>query len=236
MMDIKKYHVGKEQIYRIIIVLAIIVTVISAIYAIINGRYYFNHRNLRLMQQSITSYGVWSPLIIFALICINTLIPPIPIPIPLIEIATGAVFGLWPGIIIIWVTQVISSIITFFLSRYIGKFFLKKLMQNQFVGFFRQFIQKKGPFAIFVIRATMSSPINISYLGGLMQVGFLGFTIATALGVIPETVLFVYLGTLMQHTRIRLWYIFIGLVVMGIAPFTALLLSRLFSRKKEVTR
>ena len=232
-VDTKRFHFKKEQLYRMIIVIGIILTIIAAVYAIITGRHYFTRRNLLQLQTAISSYGVWSPLIIFFLIFINILVPPLPLPIPLVEIATGVIYGLWPGIILIWITQVISAVTSFVISKYIGKLFLKKLIQSKFLSFFKRFIEKKGALAIFVIRATMSSPFNISYLAGFMQIGFIGFMIATALGIIPETVLFVYLGTLIQHTRIRLWYVFIGLVVVGILPFTVLLVSKLFPKKEH---
>lgn len=230
-MNIPRIHFKKEQLYQLIIAIAIILTVVAAIYAIINGRHYFNRRSLRQLQGEITSYGIWSPFIIFFLIFINILIPPLPIPVPFVEIAAGVIFGFWPGVIIVWISQVLSSIATYIFSKHIGKLFLRNLMRSNFLNFFRQFIEKRGAFAIFVIRATMSAPFSVSYLAGFMQVGLLGFTGAIMLGAIPETVLFVYLGTLIQHTRIRLWYIFTFLVILSILPFILLLISKLLPKR-----
>lgn len=229
----KRNYLNRELLYRIIIALAIIVTVIAGVYAIMNGRHYFNRRNLRLLDDQILSFGIWAPLVIVFLIFINILIPPIPIPIPLVEIAAGVIFGFWPGVLLVWVSQVLSSVITFLLSRKIGKFFLKKLMNSKFLGFIREFIAKKGALGVFVIRATMTSPFSISYIAGFMDISLLGFTLAMIVGAIPETILFVYLGTLAQHARIRLWYIGIPMVILSLLPLTIFLTTKLLPKKKK---
>ena len=224
----------RENIYKIIIVLALILTITASVYAIINGRHYFSRRNLRQLENEIKSFGIWSPLAIFGIIFLDILIPPLPIPIPLVEIIAGVILGFWPGAILIWVTQLISSITAFSLSKRIGKFFINGIMKNRIFGFYQQFIKKRGTFAVFVIRATMSAPFSISYMAGLMQMNALGFTVAILLGAIPEVVIFVYLGTLIQQTHIRLWYILITLVILGTIPLIVLLTSKIWPKRSAV--
>ena len=225
----------RKNLYRILIFLAIVATLVASTYAIINGRRYFSNRNLRQIGTELKVFGVWTPLVIFLLILASALIPPLPIPTSFLEISSGIIFGFWPGVILVWLSQIISAIACFLLSQKIGKIFIDKISKFSAFNFFKQFIEKQGALAIFVLRATMTSPFNVSYFAGLMQMKINEFFVATAVGAIPETVLFVYLGTLIsERVRFRLWYVFLGLLILNYLPtLIALIISSL--KKHQTT-
>jgi uncharacterized membrane protein YdjX (TVP38/TMEM64 family) len=211
--------ITKKNIYQILIVIAIFAIVIASVYTVVNGRHYFTNHNLRQIGTELRNYGIWSPIVIFLLILTSALIPPLPLPISFLEISSGIIFGFWPGILLAWFSQIISFIACFLLSQKIGKIFIGKIVNLPIFNFYKQYIEKKGALAIFVFRATLSSPFNISYFAGLIKMNGWKFFIASALGVIPEVVLFVFLGTLIdEHVRFRLWYIFLFLLVLTYLP------------------
>lgn len=198
-------------------ILIICITVAVIIYLITHGRRYFSRRSIRQMQSVIHSYGTWSPLAVFFLIFISTLIPPLPLPIPIIELAAGYLYGFGPGFIVIWISQIISSLSAYGVSRYFGKKILKPLLKYRIISFYQEYLKEKGAIAVLISRSTMSSPFNVvSFLSGFTQMSMSKFTGATILGTLPESVLFSYIGSLVQHTRFRLWYVFILLVLLGI--------------------
>jgi len=204
------------KIRKFLFILAGIIGTALVVYLIIRGRRYFSRRNIRQMQNVINSYGSWSPVAIIFLIVISTAIPPLPLPIPLIEMAAGLIFGFGEGFLLVWISQIIGSVAAFIMTRMIGKSIFRRILENRIFNFYRRYIHHKGPLAIFTIRATMASPFNVvSFLAGLTQMHVAEFTAATVLGTIPESVLFSYIGSLLQHTRLRLWYIFILTVVLG---------------------
>jgi uncharacterized membrane protein YdjX (TVP38/TMEM64 family) len=180
------------------------------------------------MQTAITSYGSWSPLAIIFLIVISTVIPPLPLPIPLIEIASGLIFGFGEGFLLVWISQIIGSLGAFVMTRMLGKSIFRRVLDNRVFNFYRRYIHTKGPLAIFTIRATMASPFNVvSFLAGLTDMRILNFTVATVLGTIPEAVLFSFIGSLLQSMRLRLWYVFILTVLLSaIGPVLMYLESR----------
>jgi len=230
----KSLKFRKDKIYQIITVIAVILTVAISVYAVISGRQYFNRRGVRQIALEIRQFGPWAPLFLAGLILINTLVPPIPIPIPLIEIVAGSVFGFWPGFILVWLTQIISSVSAFFMSKYISKLFLKKIIKSRFFNFYNRLIKKRRAFAVFVIRATMTAPFNISFLAGISDMPFLNFLGATTLGVITESAFFPYLGTLIvQRVRFRLWYVLIILIILSVLPTVILLISRILPKKNH---
>jgi uncharacterized membrane protein YdjX (TVP38/TMEM64 family) len=223
----------RERIHKIITLIAIIFTIIATGYLIYNSRHQFNRRSLRQIESEVKSMGAFGPLLIFALILINVMIPPLPIPVALIEIAAGMIFGFGPGVAITWIAQIFSSWAAFRTTKYLGKKFLGGLANSKWLVFYRDFLQKQGAFGVFVIRATMSSPFNITYLAGLMQMETSGFLLATTLGVIPEVVMYSLLGNLI-HDRvpIRLWYVFAVVVIISTAPILILTTGNLFKKPK----
>jgi uncharacterized membrane protein YdjX (TVP38/TMEM64 family) len=219
--------------YQTLIIIALVVLIIGSVYTVIHGRHYFNRSHVRRLEGKIDSTGILSPLVVFALILISTLIPPLPLPIPLIEMAAGLLFGFWPAVVLVWFSQLESSLAAFQISRHFRKRLMKKILDSKLFTVYREFIKKKGPLAVFVIRAVMAAPFNISYMAGFMEMNPLSFSLATALGVVPEVLLFVYLGTLVQHTHIRLWYVFILLVILAVGPLVALMMTIILRREKK---
>ena len=69
---------------------------------------------------------------------------------------------------------------------------------------------------IFITRATLAAPFNIvSFLAGLTNMNVVSFFTATLLGTIPESALYSLLGSVIKVTRIRLWYVYIAVVIVG---------------------
>lgn len=219
---------NNSTVRKILLIIAIIIGLILLVYLIVQGRHYFNRRGIRQMQTIINSYGSWAPFALVFSIVISTIIPPLPLPIPLIEMAAGLIFGFGEGFLLVWFSQIIASVAAFVMTRIIGKSIFRRILENRIFNFYRRYIHNKGPLAIFTIRATMASPFNVvSFLAGLTQMGILQFTVATVLGTVPESLLFSYVGSLLQHMRLRLWYIFILTVLLSaIGPILMYLESR----------
>lgn len=224
-----------KTIRKVFIVLGIILGVALIVYLVITGRHYFTRRGIRQLNTYITSYGSFSPLAVVFLMVISTLIPPLPIPIPLIEMAAGYLFGFWPGLFLIWGSQAISSLSAYAASRIIGNKLFKKLLKNHYISLYRTYIVQNGPFAVFMTRATLSAPFNIvSFLAGLLEMDLGGFMIATVLGAIPEALLYAFVGSIIQHTRLRLWYVFILVILLGVlGPLLTLVMMKVMKTKKK---
>ncbi len=206
----------------------------AIIFIAFHGQRYFSRREIRLLDTQISSFGQISPLIVLSLILLSTLIPPLPLPVPLIEIATGLIFGFWPGFFLVWVSQIISSSLAFFLSRIFGKRLFKNILTSHIWDFYRRYLEKKGAMAVFITRMTMAAPFNIvSYLAGLTQMKTDQFLTATILGTIPESILFTIIGVQLKNIHIRLWYLFIALIILGVLGITGIFIIMRSSRNKK---
>lgn len=205
------------KIKKLFIILGIIAILSLVVFLIINNQHYFSRRAIRTNQRLINSFGSLAPLAALSLIVLSTLIPPLPLPIPLIEIASGLAFGFRAGFVLVWISQIISSILAFKTSKFFSNRFLGKILQNKFWNSYRSYIDQKGARAVFTMRATLGAPFNIvSFLAGLSQMDLKSFTLATILGTIPEALLFSLIGSELRNIHFRLWYLFIGIALFGV--------------------
>ena len=218
-----------KNISRLMILLTTIFTIVIAVYTILATRGFFLDKNLWQLEPQIKIFGIWEPLVIFGLISLCIIIPPFPLPIPILEMIAGALFGFVPGVILVWLSQFVPSLVAYGLTKYVPKSYLEKAIGSKFYKPYIKFIERRGESAVFIIRATTIASFSVSYLAGLSKLNFKGFTIATALGLLPEALIFVYGGTLvMRYQGIQFWYIFIIFVVIVTLPVLVWLLGRLF--------
>lgn len=208
---------NNQNLRRILLFTTIAIIILIAIFFIFSGQHFFGRGLLRQLQGQIRSFGVLSPLVVILLIILSTVIPPLPIPVPLIEIAAGLVFGFWGGFLLVWVSQIFSSLIAFELSRYFGKKFLGRILSSHIWDFYKRYLNKKGPLAVFITRTTLAAPFNIiSYLAGFSQMEVRNFLVATTLGTIFESILFTFIGTRLRALHLSLTYLLTLTVILGI--------------------
>jgi uncharacterized membrane protein YdjX (TVP38/TMEM64 family) len=222
---------------NILVVLIIVVMALATGYFLFHGTNSFSRRGVRQMRVYIQSFGIFSPVAVGILIVLSTVIPPLPLPVPLVELAAGVAFGFINGSIVVWVSQIVSSVLAF----YIAKLFRKKIVGLSIIKdkrwiFYKSYLEKKGAFAIFLIRFAMAAPFNIvSYLAGLTQMKIESFIVATALGTIPESLLYTFIGSQIRTLHIKLVYLSLLVAVIGCLGFvfTLIFLHVLQNKKRE---
>jgi len=168
------------------------------------------------------------------LILLSTVIPPLPIPIPLVEIVSGLIFGFWKGFLVAWISQFISSLSAYYMAKFLKRSFLNKFLENHVVSLYKQYLNTEGPLAILITRATMSAPFNVvSFLAGISQINVLIFSGATLLGTIPEALLYTAIGAIFKIHRFRVLYIFILSVAISlIGPVISYFMIRHIQHRK----
>lgn len=206
-----------HNIVRTIVIVGVVIIVAGLLYrGFVDGRRYFRRRNIRMLSSEIRGYGILAPVAVFSLIFISTIVPPIPIPIPLLEIAAGYIFGFWEGAAVAWISEILSSLGAFELTRMLGRHMFRTLLSNRFVGIYKRYIEDAGPTGIVTTRAFMAAPMNIvSFVAGLTNMRMIQFIGATAIGTIPEIVLYPYAGLLLKTTRFSLWRLSLLIVLIS---------------------
>jgi len=149
------------------------------------------------VQQHVMRWGVWSAIwypVLYA--CCNVLL----LPGGVLSVGAGFFFGLWWGFAIALLGNVGGAAISFFISRSIGRQWLRrKLSRNQTFTALEPAIAKEGWKIILLSQLHPLFPTSLlNYLYGLTRIRFKTCMLWVAVGQAPGLFLYSYLGTLGQ--------------------------------------
>jgi uncharacterized membrane protein YdjX (TVP38/TMEM64 family) len=141
----------------------------------------------------LASYGALGPLISLGIMVLQGILAPLPAFV--ITFANGLAFGTFWGWVISLAGHVLASSVAFYLARRLGRTRVQALVTKKGLNGADEWLERWGPQAVFLTRLAPGISFDaVSYAAGLTKIRFKHFVIATTLGVIPETLLFAYLG------------------------------------------
>lgn len=143
------------------------------------------------IRSFIDSKGSLGPIVYVVLL---TLLPLLLFPDSLIVIAGGMAFGLGWGTVLTSIGSLLGGMISFYISRYVGKDFVQKYAKD--ISAFKGKNNKvNGFFLILILRLIPMFPFKVvSYSAGLTNVKAKDFAIATVIGSMPGIVVYTNLG------------------------------------------
>lgn len=122
-------------------------------------------------------------------------------PCAFLTIAAGMMYGAW-GIPLVIVSATIGATIAFLLARYLAFAKVNSLFERKpFTRALKTAIENEGLLFMVLLRVSPLIPFNLNnYLMGAAPVRFTSYLIATIIGTIPGTLLYIYLGTFGRGT------------------------------------
>lgn len=227
----------RDRNLKKIIFVILVITALTGLFFLLQKNHVLSHRALKEEQSYVLSYGPLAPIVVISMIVISTAVPPLPLPVPLVEIASGVIFGFWKGWVIVWLGQIISSFLAFAVVRYFNKKFLGKWLRSKRWNFYHTYLKQSGVKAVIITRATLSSPFNIiSFLAGLSSMPWKSFLWATAVGVIPETVLYTFIGSELGELHIKLIWLSTIVLAVSFVGFGITFLVTGYLKPKLITK
>ncbi len=141
----------------------------------------------------VESLGIWGPIVFilgYAAAAVAF------VPGSLLTLAGGAIFGLARGTAYVFVAATLGSCLAFLVSRYWARAAVERRLEgNERFASIDRAVGQQGRKIVFLLRLSPVFPFNLlNYALGLTQVRFADYVIA-ALGMLPGTLLYVYLGT-----------------------------------------
>lgn len=118
------------------------------------------------------------------------------VPGSLLTVAAGFAFGLGWGIAVVWVGATAGAAFAFLIARHVARERVEKAARKRenFRAIDRA-IGEKGWKIVALLRLSPLVPFSLSnYLYGLTAIRFGPYVLASAAGMLPGTVLYVYLG------------------------------------------
>ena len=156
----------------------------------------------------IQSLGPWAPvgfMVAYAVACVFW------VPASWLTLGGGAVFGWFWGTVYVFVGALAGAIASFLVSRFlVREWVARRLAQHPRVAALDQALEREGWRLVLLTRLSPGFPFNLlNYAYGLTRVRFRDYVSASALGMLPGTMLYVYLGSLvgdlarLRETRTR---------------------------------
>ena len=145
------------------------------------------------LRDYIVSYGIWAPVASCFLMVLQALAAPVPS--FLITFANGLAFGVFWGWMLSLFGHVLAAVVCFGVSRALGRGPVEVLVGRTGLESADRWFERWGTYAVFAGRLLPGVAFDaISYAAGLTRMRFGGFTLATTLGILPQTFLYSYLG------------------------------------------
>lgn len=157
-------------------------------------KYFILLKNPSMLKDMLMSYGKYS-ILAFILLQIVQIVAFF-IPGEVIEIAGGYIYGtIWGGIFSL-IGIILGSVLTFYLSRVLGKSFVERHIKkgkNRFID--RALGKKNAKYIIFIVYLIPGIPKDIiGYFCGISNINIFDFMIYSNLGRIPAIFISAYFG------------------------------------------
>jgi uncharacterized membrane protein YdjX (TVP38/TMEM64 family) len=146
----------------------------------------------------------------------------------ILTIGAGAIFGVVGGSIVVACGATIAATIAFILARTVLRKRIERITaDNAKLAAVDKAIAREGVKVVFLVRLAAVFPFTlVNYAFGLTGIRLLPYVAATAIGILPGTIAFVYIGAagaaVATANRTRLVFTIVGLVVaLAVSIFVA---------------
>src|SRR5215467_14246459 len=152
------------------------------------------------VQQWLGSFNDWVGHMgaagVFVFILVYAVATVLMAPGSILTIGAGFAFGLWKGFLAVSAGATIGASLAFLVARFIARDKIEAIaQQNEKFRNIDNAIGKQGAKLIFLLRLSPVIPFNLSnYFYGLTSVKFWPYVLASWIGMLPGTLLYVYLG------------------------------------------
>ena len=152
------------------------------------------------VQQWLRNFNDWVGQIgtvgIFIFIAVYAVATVLMAPGSILTIGAGFAFGLWKGFLAVSTGATFGASLAFLVARFIARDKIEAIAKrNETFRKIDNAIGKEGAKLIFLLRLSPVIPFNLSnYFYGLTGVRFWPYVVASWIGMIPGTFLYIYIG------------------------------------------
>ena len=146
------------------------------------------------LAEYLRSFGPWSILVTIILFVVMTFT--IVFPFMILSGAAGIMYGLFWGVIISWVGEVIGAVFMFLFARYFFRQMLEKWIRNsKYLKQVDDYSAENGFKALLIARLLPLAPSGIiTAVAAISRISFKAFFFATLIGKLPPVVFKVLIG------------------------------------------
>jgi uncharacterized membrane protein YdjX (TVP38/TMEM64 family) len=141
--------------------------------------------------------GVWGPLLLGAVYILATVLF---VPGSVLTLGAGFVFGVIVGTITVSLASTLGASAAFLLGRTLARPWVQqKVVRRPRFQALDEAVKRQGFKIVLLVRLSPVFPFNLlNYAFGLTQVSFRDYVLASWIGMLPATVMYVYLGSTLK--------------------------------------
>lgn len=145
------------------------------------------------IQKHLEEWDIWGPVIFFFIYVIACIAF---IPGTIVTLLAGLAFGAGWGTVIVSLASTTGAILSFLIARYIARDSVEAFLGKQaWFNKFKSSIEANGFSFMLFARLMPVFPFNgLNYAAGLVPIKFKDYAIASWVGMLPGTFVYVYLG------------------------------------------
>jgi uncharacterized membrane protein YdjX (TVP38/TMEM64 family) len=218
MAAISPIQTPSEQPRRVFTALGIIKVAVVLILVLGSAYLLWDHtewfENPRLVKAEVLAWGVWGPVVYMLLYAVG---PSFLVPGAVMTIAGGLAFGALRGSVYSLLGAEAGALVAFAAGRFLGRSFVQRVVGGRFEKLLAQ-IGRHGFQIIFYLRLVPLIPYNaLNLLAGASPITFRDYFWASAIGMVPGTILFAFLGDALWHPTSPRFFLALALIAVCFA-------------------
>lgn len=168
--------------------------------------------NERRIATWVSQFRWWGPLVIVLVMIAQMFL--FVIPSVVVMVVSIIAYGPLYGTIIILTAIVCASSLGYLIGKLLGTSLIEGIIGGKSKGKIEYFLEKYGFWAVIITRISpFLSNDAISFVAGILRMGYWRFIGATLIGILPLTILIAYLGESNERLKIGLlWVSIISLI------------------------
>jgi len=208
----------------------LIISMMTLLILVITYFAFFRGLTPEVLRHYIGGFGYLAP---FIYILCFTILPIAFFPVPILALAAGLLFGFLPGTIYTLIGAVLNSALMFLMAKILAKDAVTNLLQRKLPENWSSFLfnldEKRGFGIIFILRLIPAMPYNlINYGAGLTSIKFSSYMLATILGILPGTLVFLNIGN--QALNIHNPAFVVSIILLILLTIFSLILGKMIGK------
>ena len=160
----------------------------------------FASGDFTVVRDFVESYGAYAAAVSFLLMILQSIAAPLPA--FLLTFANANLFGWWKGALLSWSSAMAGAAVCFYIARILGRDAAEKLTSRAGLKQIDEFFERHGRMSILIARLLPFMSFDIvSYAAGLTSMSFGSFFVATGIGQLPATIIYSYVGSMLNERR-----------------------------------
>ncbi len=174
---------------KILIFIAFILALIGA------AKYFYIQELFKRSLEGVASLGPWGPILYVAIYVLGCLLF---FPGSVLTLSGAALFGFIKGAILVSISATLGATCAFLVGRHLARDWVaKKIQTNVKFKAIDEAVAREGWKIVVLTRLSPVYPFNLqNYAYGLTQVSLRDYFFASWFGMLPGTILYVYIGSL----------------------------------------